>query len=381
MKRNIIPFTLLLIGLLVLPISSAQAQSGPPVVRAVLFYSPTCGHCQKVISETLLPMVDHYGDQLQIIGLDITQPKGWELFVAALQKFGMDRTAVPFLVVDNICLVGSVEIPERFPGLVEGYLAQGGVDWPDLPGLADILPTPAETAAATRTASPLATPAPVSVTPASSSPSSAPAFGLTDDDDSTWRERFVYDPAGNTLAVIVLAGMIGSLAWAFIQFKNAKGRSLKDEWNWAIPLLCVIGSAVAAYLAYVETAEVTAVCGPVGDCNTVQQSEYASLFGVLPIGVLGLVGYAAIAAAWLVARYADGRLASLGNIALFGMTVIGTLFSIYLTFLEPFVIGATCAWCLTSALVMTGLMLLSVGPGRLALKEFTANAEAVSAIT
>ncbi|MFZ5902509.1 MAG: vitamin K epoxide reductase family protein [Chloroflexota bacterium] len=301
--------------------------------------------------------------------------------MAALQKFGLDRAAVPFLVVDSVCLVGSVEIPERFPGLVEGYLAQGGVDWPDLPGLADILPAPAETAAATRTASPLATPALVSVTPASASPAAAPASGLTDDDDSTWRERFAYDPAGNTLAVIVLAGMIGSLAWAFILFKNTKGQLLKERWSWVIPLLCVIGSAVAAYLAYVETAEVTAVCGPVGDCNTVQQSEYARLFGVLPIGVLGLVGYAAIVAAWLVARYADGRLASLGNLALFGMTVFGTLFSIYLTFLEPFVIGATCAWCLTSAVVMTGLMLLSVGAGRLALKEYTANAEAVSAIT
>ncbi|MFZ5902510.1 MAG: hypothetical protein ACOYZ8_03035 [Chloroflexota bacterium] len=47
MKRNIIPFTILLIGLLVLPISSVQAQSSPPVVRAVLFYSPTCGIARK----------------------------------------------------------------------------------------------------------------------------------------------------------------------------------------------------------------------------------------------------------------------------------------------------------------------------------------------
>jgi uncharacterized membrane protein len=37
------------------------------------------------------------------------------------------------------------------------------------------------------------------------------------------------------------------------------------------------------------------------------------------------------------------------------------LFSIYLTFLEPFVIGATCAWCLTSALIMT-LLLWAAAP-------------------
>jgi uncharacterized membrane protein len=46
---------------------------------------------------------------------------------------------------------------------------------------------------------------------------------------------------------------------------------------------------------------------------------------------------------------------------MFILAFVGTLFSIYLTLLEPFVIGATCAWCLTSAALMTALMLLSSG--------------------
>ena len=56
----------------------------------------------------------------------------------------------------------------------------------------------------------------------------------------------------------------------------------------------------------------------------------------------------------------------IGCLALVLMTFGGTLFSIYLTFLEPFVIGATCAWCLTSAILMTTLLLLTVTPQRLA---------------
>jgi uncharacterized membrane protein len=92
----------------------------------------------------------------------------------------------------------------------------------------------------------------------------------------------------------------------------------------------------------------------------VQQSEYAQLFGILPIGVLGLLGQVAIFIAWLVGRYAKEQLAGLAVISLFAMTVFATLFSIYLTFLEPFVIRATCAWCLTSAILMTVLMLLTV---------------------
>jgi uncharacterized membrane protein len=124
---------------------------------------------------------------------------------------------------------------------------------------------------------------------------------------------------------------------------------------------------VAGYLAYVETAQVDAVCGPVGDCNTVQQSQYARLFGVLPIGVLGLIGYLAIAMSWAIARVDKDSLADLATLVLFMMTIFGTLFSIYLTFLEPFVIGATCAWCVTSAVLMTILMLLSVRPAKLAI--------------
>jgi len=49
------------------------------------------------------------------------------------------------------------------------------------------------------------------------------------------------------------------------------------------------------------------------------------------------------------------------------MTAFGTLFSIYLTFLEPFVIGATCAWCLSSAIIMTLLIWLALPSSRRAI--------------
>ena len=141
----------------------------------------------------------------------------------------------------------------------------------------------------------------------------------------------------------------------------------QSAWReWAIPVLCLSGLVVAGYLAYVEVTQVAAVCGPVGDCNTVQQSEYARLFGILPIGVLGLIGYAAIIAAWWIERRGRAPLDRLAALTLVIMTLGGTLFSIYLTFLEPFVIGATCAWCLTSVIIMTALLLLTATPQRLA---------------
>jgi thiol-disulfide isomerase/thioredoxin len=121
------------------------------VARAVLFYSPTCGHCQTVINEILPPLFEQYRDQLYIIGVDVTKSGGQTLYQAACQHFNMERSGVPMLVVGNVYLVGSLDIPDKFPALIETYLAQGGVDWPDIPGLAEALaaaqPTPSPTAA------------------------------------------------------------------------------------------------------------------------------------------------------------------------------------------------------------------------------------------
>ena len=104
-----------------------------------------------------------------------------------------------------------------------------------------------------------------------------------------------------------------------------------------------------------------AVCGPIGDCNTVQQSPYAMLFGVIPIGALGIVGYAAMLVAWGTLQWGQGQIRRLAAAALVGMALFGTLFSIYLTFLEPFVIGASCMWCLTSGLSITLVLFALAG--------------------
>ena len=45
----------------------AQTPVTTPVVRAILFYSPECPHCEYVIQEALPPLFQEYGDQLQII--------------------------------------------------------------------------------------------------------------------------------------------------------------------------------------------------------------------------------------------------------------------------------------------------------------------------
>jgi uncharacterized membrane protein len=226
-----------------------------------------------------------------------------------------------------------------------------------------------------RGASASAPPATVPTAPAATaSVTAAPAPGLILVDDASPEpagvlDRVRTDPRGNGLAIVVLAAMAAAVLRSLVVLRRppppARGRPL----DGLTPLLALAGLGVAAYLAHVEVRDIEAVCGPVGDCNTVQQSEYARLFGVLPIGVLGLLGFAAILVAWGVRRFGAGRASSWAAIALLAMTGLGTLFSIYLTFLEPFVIGATCLWCLSSAVIMTALHGLAHAPGRAAAAE------------
>jgi uncharacterized membrane protein len=326
-----------------------------PVVRAVLFYSTNCPHCHHVISEVLIPLTEQYGETLQIIAVNTSQTGGHELYLAAVESFEIppERRGVPTLIIGDVVLVGSLEIPELFPPLVNRSLAAGGVDWPSIPGLAEMQ--------AEGELGPIATPTPALT--------AAPT--LPTDVTSGISANIARDPLGNSLSIAVLCGMVVSIGWVVKRGVrvwrgqcNPSSEAHLPLWKvWGVPVLCAVGLTVASYLAYVETRQVKAVCGPVGDCNAVQQSEYALLFGVLPVAVLGVMGYVAILAAWAWGRLGWGRLAELAPLALFGMALLGTLFSIYLTFLEPFVVGATCSWCLTSAVMMTLILLLVTEQG------------------
>ena len=346
---------------------TAPGLAGDAVVRAVLFFSPTCPHCHTVMTEDLPPLAARYGEQLQILAIDVTTADGTALYQAAVLAFKVpaERLGVPTLIVGDLVLVGSIEIPERFPGLIEEYLARGGVDWPEVPGL------PAAVAAALPSeggadSQPAPSPTPAEEFPIQPAPGASEVEGVGSGNGSPadsqplaeLGRRLERDPLGNGLSIAVLVAML--FAVIHVIDAVARGRQLRfPRWgSWAIPALILVGLGVAGYLTYVEVSQVTAVCGPVGDCNAVQQSQYARLFGWLPVGLLGTVGFLLIGLAWFMANSGSDR-AALATWALVGLTLTGTLFSIYLTFLEPFVIGATCAWCLSSAVILTLLMLLS----------------------
>lgn len=354
-----------------LPASAQTETDDEPVVRVVFFFSPTCGHCEYVINEILPGVFDEYGGEpsvffdetlppedvafyemtngtLDILFADVMVDAGADLYVSDTERLAIpdDRMGVPRLVVMDDYYVGSGEIPAELPGIIESGLAAGGIPWPSIPGIEDAIAAVPGMADGNQPIGDQDT------------PDNEPAAALPAAEDETVADRFSNDPVGNSLAVVVLVAMVASLVTVPILIGNGR---LGSAPGWLVPVLAIVGIGVSIYLGSVEASGAEAVCGPVGDCNAVQQSEYASIFGI-PIGIIGVIGYGLLLTGWIVSRAAGGMFADLGSILAGAIAFGGTLFSIYLTFLEPFVIGATCMWCLTSAVAITGLLWSTAGP-------------------
>lgn len=134
-------------------------------------------------------------------------------------------------------------------------------------------------------------------------------------------------------------------------------RSTKTLWRVSLGL-SIVGLLLSIYLTVVRFADVSLLCTGVGGCDAVQQSAYSAIAGI-PVAVIGLLGYAAILAA-LILEVRGGSLGEAMPYAVFGFTMVGFLFSAYLTYLELAVIDAICPYCVASALLMTALFGLAV---------------------
>lgn len=81
-------------------------------------------------------MLDQYGKQLQVGKVDTYTAEGNALYRASVEYFNIppERQGVPTMIIGDTVLVGSQEISEWLPRLVEEGLSAGGLDWPAIPG-------------------------------------------------------------------------------------------------------------------------------------------------------------------------------------------------------------------------------------------------------
>jgi uncharacterized membrane protein len=338
----ILSLCLCALALISFPGLSEDAGGSLPDVRAVLFYDPGSSQSRELFAFYLPGLYERYGDRLQISGIDLSQPAGKRAYTAAAKRLGLppQPDEEPAVVVGNRAIVGLFSIVTTFGDDFENLAADPRAQsWPPDPALEGLLGSGIEIVKA-RIANERAL-------SAGGNPEQGPAGKLP---------MPTRDQIANGLAVVILLGMVAALVHSLVRVRRRHVTRPVASGGLLITLLA--GLAISGYTAYTALAEVELMCGPIGGCTAIQESGYSKFLGV-PMGVIGLVGYSLILVTWLIAR----RLSPQGGgwfwlpwaVALFGVLV-----SLYLTALEPFVIGAICLWCLGSAASITiALWLLS----------------------
>jgi len=139
-------------------------------------------------------------------------------------------------------------------------------------------------------------------------------------------------------------------------------RESKPDWMlvgwWFEVVFAIIGLADSAYLAWLKMSGGLAACGGIGDCESVNASIYSQINGI-PIALLGAGAYIAI----LVFLFLESRDDFIGDgspMIVFGLSLTGTLYSIYLTYIEIAVLKAICPYCVVSAIAILIIFVISI---------------------
>ena len=134
-------------------------------------------------------------------------------------------------------------------------------------------------------------------------------------------------------------------------------RTQRFRW-WLSAGFALLGLADAAYLTWIKLANAVYTCSNIGDCEAVNNSSY-SVVGGIPIAALGAAAFAVILLLLLLDRRPSGRSEPL-RFGVFGLSLAGTLYSAYLTYVEVAILKAICPFCVASAVILTALLVLSI---------------------
>ncbi|HYC83455.1 MAG TPA: vitamin K epoxide reductase family protein [Candidatus Paceibacterota bacterium] len=123
-------------------------------------------------------------------------------------------------------------------------------------------------------------------------------------------------------------------------------------------------SAILSFIGFLDAAYLTAKhyiggalpCLITSGCDTVTTSAYSALFGI-PIALFGALYYLSVFIAAIVLLDSGSRFA---RYYIFLATPFGFLVSLWLIYLQAFVLNAFCSYCLLSAATSTLLFILSL---------------------
>ena len=122
-------------------------------------------------------------------------------------------------------------------------------------------------------------------------------------------------------------------------------------WSYLVTaLLSLIGLADAIYLTIQDLTGQSLRCTIVSGCSEVLSSAYAHI-GPVPLAVLGAVAYFTVFSLAILAAFGY----RLAGPLLAGLVVVMFLMTLWLLYLQAFVIHHFCQYCLLSAAVTTAL--------------------------
>lgn len=122
-------------------------------------------------------------------------------------------------------------------------------------------------------------------------------------------------------------------------------------------VLAIIGLLDSIYLVWVKYTDQYALCGPIGNCESVNTSQYSEIYGI-PIALLGAGAYFVVIVLLLL-EDRNELIHEYSPMLVFGISLIGVIYSIYLTYIEIAVLRAICPYCVISAIVLVLLLVLS----------------------
>jgi uncharacterized membrane protein len=131
------------------------------------------------------------------------------------------------------------------------------------------------------------------------------------------------------------------------------------KYRMSAALLSLAGLFISAYLYLYKIGKIgTLACGT-GDCETVQLSSWSRVAGI-EVSLIGVVGYAVLTAMSLAALQPELSSRRWPVQLLSLLAGIGVAFTIYLTYLELFVIHAICRWCVASGVIIVAILVATL---------------------
>ena len=127
---------------------------------------------------------------------------------------------------------------------------------------------------------------------------------------------------------------------------------------WSSIVLAALATLDALYLLIFKLTGNSHMCLGNGGCHDVNFSPYSEIYGI-PVSIFGLLAYLAI----LGILFLEARVKIIkenGPLVNFGIGLVGVAFSIYLTYLEIYVIHAICPFCVASAILITLIFILAI---------------------